>query len=128
MPYQITFENRSNYFHATVTGTNSSEVVLQYMTEVLQECTRQNCFRVLIEEILVGPRLNPMEIFSVMSEGSMKALGRFEAIAYVDEIMGDMAEFAENVAVNRGMPVSMFNDVDAAQKWLSDEVPDSLGD
>jgi len=127
MAYQITFESHSDYIHATVTGTNSGEVVVQYMHEVLQECTRQNCFRILIEEILVGPRLKPMEIFAVMSEGSMKALGKFDAIAFVDESMGDMAEFAENVGVNRGIPVAMFNDVVSARKWLSRQGPDSPG-
>ena len=34
----------------------------------------------------------------------MDAMGIFEAMAYVDPQMGQMAEFAETVAVNRGMP------------------------
>jgi hypothetical protein len=64
-----------------------------------------------------------MEVFSLVSEGSMKALGQFEAIAYVDQKMGDMAEFAETIAVNRGMPISVFNNTDDAQKWLTQQKP-----
>jgi hypothetical protein len=39
-------------------------------------------------------------------------------MAYVDERMGDMANFAETVAVNRGMPVRMFTNVPDAENWL----------
>jgi hypothetical protein len=35
--------------------------------------------------------------------------------------MGDMAEFAETVAVNRGMPIAIFNDVESAKEWLSQQ-------
>ena len=69
--------------------------------------------------MLEGPRLDVMEVFSLVSEGSMKALGKFDAIAYVDEQMGSMAEFAETVAVNRGMPIAVFDTVEEAKEWLS---------
>ena len=118
MSFQITFEKFPTYLHATVTGKNSREVVTQYMTRLTQECIKSDCFRVLIEERLEGPRLPAMEVFSVASEGSMKALGQFEAIAYVDESMGEMAEFAETVAVNRGLPIATFDNVEEARRWL----------
>jgi hypothetical protein len=79
--------------------------VAAYLRDVVEECRTRNCFRVLIEERLEGPRLQLMDVFSVAAEGAMMALGVFQTIAYVDERMGKMAEFAETVAVNRGMPV-----------------------
>jgi hypothetical protein len=39
----------------------------------------------------------------------------FEALAYVDPLMGDRADFAEAVAINRGMPIAMFSAVEDAQ-------------
>jgi hypothetical protein len=125
MSYQVTFETGKNFVNATVTGTNSRTVILEYMTDILTECARQECFRVLIEERLDGPRLGAMDVFAVAAEGSLKALGQFEAIAYVDEKMGDMADFAETVAVNRGMPVAFFNDVENAEEWLSRQISGS---
>jgi hypothetical protein len=119
MPYQIEFEKAPNHIVATVTGINSREVVTQYMEEILAECRRQDCFSVLIDERLEGPRLGVMDVFSLASEGSMKALGEFEAIAYVDESMGELAQFAETVAVNRGMPIAMFDNVEDAHRWLT---------
>lgn len=121
MPYQVTFEERSNFISATVTGDNSRDVVPLYMTDILKECTRLDCFRVLIDERLEGPRLDEMEVFSMVAEGSMKAIGKFDAIAYVDEKMGQMADFAETVAVNRGMPVAMFDNLGDAEAWLCEQ-------
>lgn len=118
MQYRIAFERRAAFIHATVTGRNSSGAVSAYLRDVREECIRQDCFRVLIEERLDGPRLPVGEVFSIASEGAMRALGVFEAVAYVDEEMGQMAEFAETVAVNRGMPVRTFPTVDSAEEWL----------
>jgi hypothetical protein len=88
------------------------------LEEIRAECKRRNCFSVLINEKLEGPRLGVMDIFSLVSEGSMKVRGLFEAIAYVDERMGELAKFAETVAVNRGMPIATFDKVEDASEWL----------
>jgi len=123
MDYQIKFEDRRDYIHATVTGNNSRENVLAYMEDVLQECERRGCLRVLINECLEGPRFDTMQVFDVVAEGSMRALGRLEAFAYVDAQMGSMSEFAETVAVNRGVPVAMFNNMSDAEQWLQNQHP-----
>ena len=119
MNYKVSFSRGPDYLHAHVTGQNSRETVLAYMDDVLAECRRRECFRVLIEECLDGPRLQALEVFSIASEGSMKVLGIFEAIAYVESNMGDLRDFVETVAVNRGMPIATFDTVADAESWLS---------
>ena len=106
-------------------GSNSADVVSQYMRDVLHECQKEECFRVLIDERLEGERLNAGDVFEVASEGAMNALGVFQAVAYVDERMGVMADFAETVAINRGMPVKVFRSVVDAERWLVDQVEGS---
>ena len=49
-----------------------------------------------------------------MSAGS----GNFDAVAYVDEKMGELMKFGEDVAVNRGMPLAAFDNLDDATRWL----------
>ena len=66
-----------------------------------------------------------MQVFDIVSQGSMKALGKFDAIAFVDEKMGDMSNFAENVAINRGMPIAMFSDVESAEAWIVRQTDDA---
>lgn len=116
--YELAFQRYPQYIHVTVTGINSRHAVMRYLEDVRCECIRQDCYRVLIEERLEGPRLGTLDVFAIASEGAMKALGTFHAIAYVDQRMGDMADFAETVAVNRGMPVRAFSNVEDAEKWL----------
>jgi hypothetical protein len=125
MAHEVEFDHRNSYIYALITGDNSAETVFAYMDEVTAKCEELDCFRVLIHECLDGPRLSPMEVFEIISEGAMKALGKFDAVAFVDEKMGDVSSFAENVAINRGMPIAMFPSVAAAEIWISQMDGDS---
>jgi hypothetical protein len=74
---------------------------------------------VLIEERLEGPRLGTLDVFEIVSQGSSRALGILQAIAYVDvNAAGDLMQFAETVAVNRALPVTVFSTVADAERWL----------
>jgi len=119
MTYQLTIHQKPTYLHAVVTGRNSRENVERYLAEILRECTARNCFRVLIEERLEGPRLQTGEVFEIATEGSRKAGGKLRAIAYVDvNADGALMHFAETVAVNRNLPVTVFLNVADAERWL----------
>lgn len=121
MDYELIFERHEDYIHATVIGENSQAIVVQYMQDVQNECKNQDCYRVLIEEKLTGPRLDIIEIFDLVATGSRSTVGIFEALAYVDTNSEtiDMTEFAETVAVNRGIPVAVFASVEDARNWLN---------
>jgi hypothetical protein len=117
--YQVRFTDRGKYLHAAVTGANTRDNVLRYLADVRRECEVRNCTRVLIEERLEGPRLGFPDVFRIAAEGSTRALGFFEAIAYVDvHAQGDLMDFAETVAVNRAMPVRVFRSLPDAENWL----------
>jgi hypothetical protein len=119
MSYKLTITQKPTYLHAIVSGLNNEENVMRYLGEIQRECTARGCPRVLIEERLEGPRLNTMGVFQIASEGTSRVQGFFEAIAYVDvNAEGDLMEFAETVAVNRGLPVAVFSSVSEAEKWL----------
>jgi len=119
MSYKLTITQKPTYLHIIVTGELSEENVLRYFEEIHRECTGRNCFRILIEENLDGPRLSVTNVFKLVSDESSKSLGLFKAIAYVDvnAVSGSM-EFIENAAVNRGLPVRVFLTVADAEKWL----------
>ena len=94
----------------------------------LRECTLRQCFRVLIEERLEGPRFSTLEIFEVVSTGATRFLGAVTAMAYVDvnAQSEEMLRFAENVAVNRAFPVKVFSTVAAAERWLRADASRSI--
>lgn len=119
MPYNLRLIQKPAYLHAVVTGENTSENVMGYLKELRRECTARSCFRVLIEERLDGPRLRQMEVYQIVSDTSARTRGRFKAIAFVDlNADGGEMEFAETVAVNRGVPVRVFATVAEAAQWL----------
>lgn len=119
MSYKLTIIQKPTYLHAIVTGLNSRENVTRYLEEILHECTVRGCYRLLIEERLEGPRLSTMDVFQIAAEGTTRAGGNFEAIAYVDINAQDgLMKFAETVAANRFLPVKVFSSVSDAEKWL----------
>ena len=70
---------------------------------------------------LSGPSLDPASIFRVTSQRNSHAT-RLERIAYVDAVGSpERPKFAETVAVNRGVNVRLFQGLDAAKAWLSNE-------
>lgn len=122
MTYKLTIHQKPTYLHVIVTGRDTRENVERYLEEIQRECIARNCFRVLVEERLEGPRLGTMDVFQIVSEGSSKASGIYKAFAYVDvNAKGNLMQFAETVAVNRGVPVVVFPTVADAEKWLVSE-------
>lgn len=119
MDYKLTIKPKPSYLHFIVTGRNSKQAVIQYLEEILRECKIHNCFRILIEERLEGPRLGTVDIFSIVSEESRSGIGILKTIAYVDvNAENNLMQFAETVAINRSLPVSVFSTVADAERWL----------
>ena len=120
MAYTLKIEQKPGYLHATVTGHNSADTVARYMREVMQEAGARRCPRLLIEENLEGPRLGTMEVYALVTAGAKQFHGVLEALAFVDlNAEGGVMRFAEDVAVNRGIPVRVFRTVAGAEKWLA---------
>jgi len=121
--YALTIEPKPGYLHVTVTGDNTRENVARYMAQVVRECTLRQCFRVLVEERLAGPRLGTLDVFELVSAGTTRFLRTLTAMAFVDVNAHnqEMMQFAENVAVNRAFPVRVFPTVLAAERWLQAE-------
>ncbi len=120
MSYQLKITEKPTYLHAVVTGPNTAENVMGYLQDLLRECEARQCFNVLIEENLTGRRLETWDVYQIASDGSAQARGVFHAIAYVDvNAGGELMKFAETVATNRGVPMSVFRTVAEAEQWLA---------
>jgi hypothetical protein len=120
MAYQLTLIEKPTYLHAVVTGDNTAASVMGYLQELQRECEARQCFNVLIEEQLTGRRLETWDVYQIASESSARARGLFNAIAFVDvNTGGELMKFAETVANNRGVPMSVFATVAEAEEWLA---------
>ena len=121
MPYQLTLEEHPAYLHAKVSGTHSPENLLRFLREAYAACMERGQSALLLEVAFSGPSLDVTSIFGVILEGSADAV-KLGKIGYVDASPRDpeRMRFAETVALNRGVNVRLFRDIDSARKWMSD--------
>jgi len=119
--YQLTIEDKGGYLHFRVTGPNTAESVRGYLADVYFACAQRDRAAILVEENLAGPGLGLVEIFEIVSEASERTWPHVRRLAYVDvnpaHSRPDM-QFAETVAVNRGINVRLFATVAEAEQWL----------
>jgi hypothetical protein len=121
--YELKIEQKTGFLHCTVTGRNSAQNVKAYMQEVMQASATRRCPHLLIEERLEGPRLGTMEVFALVTSGAKLFHGLLEALAFVDvNAEADVMRFAEDIAVNRGIPVRVFRTVAGAEQWLQQQL------
>jgi hypothetical protein len=120
MSYQLKIIEKPSYLHVIVSGANTMENVVGYLKDLLRECESRQCYNVLIEEHLMGRRLETWDVYQIASDSSAQARGVFRNVAYVDvNSAGDLMKFAETVANNRGVPMTVFNTVAEAEQWLA---------
>lgn len=122
MSYRLTIEERPGYVYAKVVGERTPANALRFLQEAYAACVKSGRDALLLEMALSGPSLNTTHIFNVISERVPAGRG-LRKIAYVQTELDDpaMPYFAETVAVNRGVNVRLFQSVDAAEQWLSEE-------
>jgi hypothetical protein len=120
MSYELKITEKPTYLHAVVTGPNTMENVVGYLKDLLRECESRQCYNVLVEEQLTGRRLETWDVYQIASDSSTHARGVFRNVAYVDvNASGDLMKFAETVANNRGVPLTVFKTVAEAEQWLA---------
>jgi hypothetical protein len=128
MTYHLTIEEKPSHLHAKVTGTHNEQNIRRFLVEIHEACLRRKCTTVLFEMNLSGPSLNTGSIFDVISERSADGL-MFKRMAYVDaspERDPRNMEFAETVAINRGVRIRFFRNVEDAERWILGAASDDL--
>jgi hypothetical protein len=125
MTYEIKIIEKPGYLHFIITGQNTKDNIVQYVDDINRECKTRNCFMVLIEECLDGPRLSIMDLFEIIQDITTRARGLYKAIVYVDvNAEGDSMKFAEDACVNRALPLAIFPTVPEAEEWIISKVKD----
>ncbi|HEX7918747.1 MAG TPA: hypothetical protein VF454_05045, partial [Gemmatimonadales bacterium] len=112
MPYTLSIESKGSYLHAVVRGTNDRATILAYFTELREACAKRDCYRMLVEERLEGPRFPPEVLLPLMAEVVAMAGPTFETLAYVDvmAVTDSVLRLASQV-VQPGAKVGVFDTV-----------------
>jgi hypothetical protein len=118
-PYQITFEERPDYLYVYITGDRDSyEISRAFWLEVAAKSSSTGYKKVLLEED-IPEAVSISDMYRLATE--LPQMGFYGVrIAFMDRYaeQNDLNEFGELVAVNRGMMGKIFNDINAAEKWL----------
>lgn len=118
-PYTLTVESKGSYLHAVVRGPNDRATVIGYFAEIREACVKRDCYRVLVEERLEGPRFPPEVLLPLMAEVAGSAGATFEALAYVDAMaVADTVMRLASQVVQPGARVGVFDAVAEAEAWL----------
>jgi hypothetical protein len=122
MSYTLKIRANGAFMHVTVEGDCTFENISGYLAEIQTICKERHCSRVLIEENLLGPDLNIIDVYTIVDKASPVAAQTMRQIAYVDvnpaHDMG-ISQFAETVAKNRGVNMKSFGSVRDAENWLN---------
>ncbi|MBN1365596.1 MAG: transcriptional repressor [Syntrophaceae bacterium] len=116
----LTIVQKSTHLHFIVTGENTKENVLKCLKDIHRVCVERNSRRILIESHLSGKCLQVLDIHEIVSSASNIGAAFYKAIALVI-INSDkkLMKFAEDVAVNRALIMSVFSTVEEAETWLN---------
>ena len=128
MPMTITIEadGDAGYLHAVVRGEFRLHEAQRTFLEVLQVITRDRLYRVLLEGLEVTGEPTTIERFyyGKFAAAAVTIATARDAIvsprfAYVLKYpVLDPMRFGEIVAVNRGMNIKAFEQIEAARHWL----------
>ena len=124
--YALYLEQKNGYLHARITGENTPEVTRRYVVDLIQACKKAKCSAVLIEENLVGPRMDAGELYGIIQDLYAEFRSAIELAAMVDvnpQRSDANMQFVEDASVNRGAGVAAFPTVAQAEAWLHERIP-----
>ena len=118
--YNLTIDVQPTYVSARVVGERTPQNMMRFFNEVNAICTEHGVWSVLIEINFSGPSMGIGNVYEVVSKGSRDGM-KLERVAYVEAALGptESARFAETVAINRGVNIRLFKDVESAKAWLA---------
>jgi hypothetical protein len=124
MNIRYTFQSEGHTLTVQASGHDESlDEVQAYGQAVVDEAVRSRCARVLCDERALEYRLGTLDIYDAAAFVAERA-PRLARVAIVcDARFGKDASFWQNVAVNRGLSVRMFQDLPSARQWLAQDRP-----
>jgi hypothetical protein len=121
MPFRITTLPRDGYLLFRISGDNTPETTRACIGAILAEAVARDARSIVIEENFEGPALDLLDLFRIASEESLRAKAVLERLAYADINPAHPqanVDFAEDVAVNRGLNVRTCRSTEEAERWM----------
>jgi len=116
-PYDIEFEDHGEYLHVIVGGLRvTSDVALDYWQEIIDECDRIDCSKILLQHNFVE-MISKEEMLEVIGPVAHLLKGRMFAF-YDHHGHYDVPEAGKAILRSLDVKMQIFHDLRDAQKWL----------
>ncbi len=111
---------REGYILFDFTGEFSQEAGKQVIDAMVEACSHARISRALLDCRNMAGEIQIMESFMVAEYGikMIGSISKFALVGREDHMFPD--NFVENVAVNRGINLKLFTDVDGALDWIKE--------
>ena len=115
--YDLELVNHGDYLHAIVGGLRvTSEVALEYWQEIIHECERLECSKILLEHNFVE-MISKEEMLEVIGPIAHLLEGRI--FAFYDHYGHyEIPEAGKAILRSLNVKMQIFHDLQDAQKWL----------
>ena len=112
---------RKDYIVFDFTGEFSQEAGKQCIDEMVEACSQSKISRALLDCRNMGGEIQILDSFMVAKYGvkMIGSISKFALVGREDQMFPD--NFVENVAVNRGVNLKIFTDIEKAIKWLKEK-------
>ena len=119
MSIQYSMTAKENLLLVEASGFDESlEEVEQYGMAIIRACQENKCTRVLCDELALEYRLSTFDTFESASFIARHAPHVGSIAIVCNETFIKDAQFWETVAVNRGLTVRAFKELEQARQWL----------
>ena len=110
---------REGYLHLTISGDFTPTAAKHAVDALADRCSKEQCYKVLFDCRSVLGEMPGPDRYELAQYGA-RVLGpkiKSAMLAREDQISPD--RFFENVAVNRGLNLKVFSDINEAVGWLN---------
>ena len=119
MAISVSFQVRKDVLCVTASGRDDHlESVLRYGQSIIEKARETGLLKVLCDERDLVYDLDVLGTFDSAEYVAKQAMGakRLAIVCHSDH--AKMASVWETIAVNRGLPVRLFNDIRSAEQWM----------
>ncbi|MDZ8118291.1 hypothetical protein [Pontiella agarivorans] len=117
--FNLHFETRNNYLFVRLTGEDSYEASRSYWRQIADRVRKLELNRVLIHEALDGG-ITEGELFELIMEFVPASAGIRVALYDENKENHELNQLGELIARNRGAEIRIFQSLENAEKWISE--------
>jgi hypothetical protein len=127
MSIELQMEDASGYMVARFTGEGKAEEALLYFEQIVEQCTRTNNKKLLIDCTKAKTEITIVEMYEQGEGAKLFSRHGIKIAVVVPEEKLEPEKFSEMVARNRGVDACVFTDYQTAEKWLLEMTPWNRG-